>query len=114
MRKWSQRLGVPISNQQWLSALGIVAVMCLLFVTLLEGVFSTDYARASAGIASETFNRTVSNGWGTADQGGPWTILDTPTAWSVVPGIGNTTVASNAQERGVLSNVKVQAKMAVC
>src|SRR5437016_5042760 len=43
-------------------------------------------SRAATLIASDTFNRTVSNGWGTADQGGSWTVLDTSSNWSVSPG----------------------------
>ena len=107
MRKWSYRLSTPNNNKKWLGILGVVAVMSLLMVALFEGAFSTGRARASADIASDTFNRTVSSGWGTADQGGSWTV-DTPTDWSVVPGVGSATVAANAQTLGVLSSVKVQ------
>ena len=108
MSKWPQHAFPPTRNKRWLGALSIVAIISLLVITLVEGVFSAGHVKASAGIASDTFNRTVSNGWGTADQGGSWTILDTPTAWSVTPGAGNITVAGNGQARGVLSNIAVQ------
>ena len=108
MRKWSQSLLAPTNNKRRLGMLSIVAIMSLLVVTLVEGVYSTAPVHASVGNALDTFNRTVSNGWGTADQGGSWTTLDTPNAWSVTPGTGSVTVAANSQARAVLSNVVVQ------
>ena len=43
-------------------------------------------ASALSVIASDSFNRTVTGGWGSADVGGPWTVLDTAGSWSVTPG----------------------------
>jgi len=97
-----------IINKKWLGIPGTVVIMSLLLVALLEGALSTAHAGASGGIASDTFNRKVSNGWGTADQGGPWSVLDTPSAWSVAPGVGSVTIASNTQARAVLGGVTVQ------
>ena len=59
-------------------------------------------------IASDTFNRTVTGGWGTADVGGPWTIVGTPTKWSVSPGTGSITVGPTGTQEGLLSNVSAQ------
>ena len=63
---------------------------------------------AGTTIASDSFNRTVSGGWGTADVGGPWTVLDTPASWSVSPGAGSISVAATAQRRALLGSVSVQ------
>ena len=41
-----------------------------------------------AQIATDSFSRTVTGGWGSADLGGPWTVLDTAANWSVAPGHG--------------------------
>src|SRR5947209_20485893 len=82
--------------------------MTLLLVVLWAGVLSTARAGTNTVIASDSFNRTVSNGWGIADLGGSWTVLDTLANWSVTPGVGSTNVAANSQERGVLGSVAVQ------
>ena len=59
-------------------------------------------------VASDSFNRTVSGGWGSANTGGPWTVLDTPSSWSVSPGAGSINVPATAQRRAVLGGVSVQ------
>ena len=59
-------------------------------------------------VASDSFNRTVSGGWGAADVGGSWTVLDTAANWSVTPGIGSISVPASAQQRAVLGGVSVQ------
>jgi hypothetical protein len=38
--------------------------------------------------ASDTFARTVSNGWGSADTGGAWTVVGTPSDYSVASASG--------------------------
>src|SRR6266700_3048059 len=73
-----------------------------------NNLFSSAAPQANTVIASDNFNRTVSNGWGSADQGGSWTLLDTPAYWSVTPGAGKVNVVANGQERGVLSSVSTQ------
>ncbi len=65
-------------------------------------------ARANTTIASDSFNRTVSNGWGSADTGGWWTVVGSPWSWSVSPGAGNTTVGANSEERAYLSSFTIQ------
>ena len=54
---------------KWLRVLGAFASMTLLLVVLWAGVLSTARAGTNTVIASDSFNRTVSNGWGTADLG---------------------------------------------
>ena len=79
MRKWYQRLSMPTTTtEKWLRVLGAFASMILLLIVLFESIFLVAPARANTTIASDSFNRTVSNGWGNADQGGSWTVLDTP------------------------------------
>jgi hypothetical protein len=79
-------------------------------VLLTLGVFSvSSRARGAAAIvASDGFNRSVSNGWGTADAGGSWTVLDAPGSWSVSPGSGSINVAANAQSRAFLGAATVR------
>lgn len=109
MRKWNQRLFVPATiNGKWMRVLGAFASMILLLVVLWEGIYSAAPTRANNVIASDSFNRTVSNGWGTADLGGSWTVLNTPANWSVAPGAGSIRVTTNSQGSGVLGSVTVQ------
>ena len=70
--------------------------------------FKTKTATGPVTVASDSFNRTVSAGWGTAEVGGSWTVLDTPADWSVTPGIGSISVPAGGQQRAVLSTVSVQ------
>ena len=72
-----------------------------------DRTFATANAPGSV-LASDSFNRSVTGGWGTADAGGSWTLLDTPASWSVTPGAGSVSVAATAQARAVLSGVAVQ------
>lgn len=59
-------------------------------------------------VAADSFNRTVSAGWGSADAGGVWTTVGTPPNWSVSPSTGSMTVAANGEQRAYLSAVNVQ------
>src|SRR2546422_2160312 len=61
-------------------------------------LFSRDLlpARADTVLATDTFARTVSSGWGSADVGGDWTILDSASTWSVAPGTGSIDTPANA------------------
>jgi hypothetical protein len=94
-----------------------VAITAAFFVGL--GVAGTgSVAMAATTIASDSFNRTVTSGWGTAEQGGSWTVLDTPANWSVAPGIGSIVAPANTERRAVLSSasakdVDLLAKVAV-
>jgi hypothetical protein len=87
---------------------GVLAITVLLVIVRGPGLGSLGPANAASPIAADSFNRTVSNGWGTADQGGAWTVLDTAANWSVAPGIGSTNVSATAQERALLSSVSVR------
>jgi DNA-binding beta-propeller fold protein YncE len=109
MRPWYQRLFVPTTTTgKWLRVLGLLVSTSLLLVILVEGISLTVQAGSNTVIASDSFNRTVSNGWGTADQGGSWAVLDTPPNWSVAPGAGSIIVTANGQGRAVLGSVSVQ------
>lgn len=111
MRKWYQRVFVPAtSNGKWLRVLGSFACMSLLLVVLLEGMYSHSPASAATNtvIASDSFNRTVASGWGSATTGGWWTVVGSPWSWSVSPGAGKVTVGANGEERAYLSSVTTQ------
>ncbi len=83
----------------------VVGVVALLALSLLSPAVP---ARAVTTYATDTFNRTVANGWGAADTGGAWTVAGTPANWSVTPGSGSINVAANGQERAYLGAVSVQ------
>jgi PKD repeat protein len=63
---------------------------------------------AATVFARDDFGRTVANGWGTADRGGPWTIGGTASSWSVSGGLGrlslNTSQGFTAYQNGVSSS----------
>ncbi len=59
---------------------------------------------------ADTFNRTVTGGWGTADLGGAWTISTGPTnAYSVTGGIGTIIMRNTSASRNqYLQSVSMQ------
>jgi PKD repeat protein len=57
-------------------------------------------AGAASVLASDTFSRTTSNGFGSADAGGAWSIAGTPSNFSVSGGAGRMVVAAANQLRG--------------
>ena len=58
--------------------------------------------------AADSFQRTVTSGWGSADTGGWWTVVGSPWNWSVSPGAGSVTVGANSEERAYLSSFTIQ------
>jgi PKD repeat protein len=61
---------------------------------------------SSTSLAADTFQRTVSGGWGTADQGGPWTAWAGATRQSVAPGTGSLDLAVGANTGSYLGAVQ--------
>ena len=47
-------------------------------------------------VAADAFGRTTSNGWGTADTGGPWSVTGTTSRFSVGSGAGTVNVEAAA------------------
>jgi N-acetylneuraminic acid mutarotase len=71
-------------------------------------VFFLDGATSCAGasapplniVAQDAFGRTVSSGWGTADIGGAWTVLQGQASnFSVVSGVGNVVTPTNSNQQ---------------
>ncbi len=58
--------------------------------------------------AADSFQRTVTSGWDSADTGGRWTVVDSPWSWSVSPGAGSVTVSANSQELAYLSSFTIR------
>jgi hypothetical protein len=58
--------------------------------------------------AADSFQRTLTSGWGSADTGGWWTVVGSPWSWSVSPGAGSVTVGANSEERAYLSSFTVR------
>jgi parallel beta-helix repeat protein len=62
-------------------------VVVLLAATTLAPIGATSAAHAADPSASDTFTRSVTDGWGQADTGGAWTV-STPSRFSVTGGVG--------------------------
>jgi CSLREA domain-containing protein len=59
-------------------------------------------------LARDTYSRTVSSGWGSADVGGAWTVSGTAANWAVSSGTGRMTLpAQGATRSAALSGVSV-------
>jgi hypothetical protein len=101
---FGQIKGTAMSVRQ----LGAIAGISLSVALLSFSILSPALAGATGAIGSDSFNRTVTNGWGTSDQGGSWTVLDDASMWSVAPGAGTINAAPNVQERGILGSTVVQ------
>lgn len=59
-----------------------------------DSVTKTVTVTAPGPLAADAFSRTVSSGWGTADNGGSWTIATGPSRFSVADGKGKVTISS--------------------
>ncbi len=87
----------------------VVGLAAGLLLVLVLALFAGAQAKASNGVvASDGFSRAVSRGWGRADVGGAWTVLDRAASWSVSRGMGRIRVAAKEQQRAVLRSVSVQ------
>ncbi len=57
-------------------------------------------------LAKDTFARTTTAGaWGTADQGGAWTVTGTPARFSTVPGAGVISLNTSTAQQAMLNSV---------
>jgi parallel beta-helix repeat protein len=73
----------PLSRSR--RAFGALTALCLGAGAL--GIVAADPAAAATGTANDSFSRAVATGWGSADQGGGWTV-NNPSRFSVANGIG--------------------------
>jgi hypothetical protein len=55
-----------------------------------------------ATFAADSFGRSVSGGWGSADTGGPWTVTGTAVNYSVTGAVGQVVLASAAASRSAV------------
>jgi PKD repeat protein len=75
-----------------------VAIQCLVagaFLIPAIGVTASSAAAAST-LAADTFTRTVTAGWGSAEMGGRWSLSGTAADFSVAAGTGRIVVAASA------------------
>jgi PKD repeat protein len=56
-------------------------------------------------LATDGFERTVASGWGTADQGGAWSITGTAARFSVADGAGSITLTNSVTQQASLGAV---------
>src|SRR3954466_14912185 len=80
--------------------LSAAVVVALGFATLAP----TQFAAADTRVASDGFGRTVANGLGTADAGGPWTIGGTAASFSVGSGVASLRLAAGKTLSGYLTS----------
>ncbi|MFN8076562.1 MAG: PKD domain-containing protein [Kineosporiaceae bacterium] len=59
----------------------------------------------SATLGKDTFERTGTNGWGTAEVGGPWSVLYTASNYAVTPDGATMTVPAGATRNAWLSSI---------
>ena len=67
---------------------------------------SVAVSTTSSGTAADSFTRTVSGGFGTADVGGPWTVTGTASRFSVANGVGSMSAAPGSGLRADLLGVQ--------
>lgn len=60
---------------------------------------------APTALASDPFNRTVTNGWGAAEIGGSWTISSTSSNFAVANGAGTMKTAASSGPSAYLNSV---------
>ena len=63
---------------------------------------------AGTALAEDAFSRTVSNGWGSADTGGTWTLSTATSNFSVGNGVGRMTMATSSGPSAYLNSVAGQ------
>ena len=86
---------------------GRVAVVAAVSVSLAAaGLVGVSMAASAAPLAGDSFARTVSNGWGTAETGGAWTLRGTASRYSVSGGAAHVSLrADGAAQSGYLMGV---------
>jgi hypothetical protein len=99
----SYRLRRPRSRPSATAAAAGVLLVALLVAAFVQVVV----AQANV-LARDTYSRTVSSGWGSADVGGAWTVSGTAANWAVSSGTGRMTLpAQGATRSAALSGVSV-------
>jgi hypothetical protein len=88
--------------------LGLSLAAGLLLVLVLALFAGAQAGAANGVIASDSFSRTVSGGWGNASTGGWWTVVGSPWNWSTGRGAGNVRVVAGGEERAYLSSFTVR------
>src|SRR3954451_11755901 len=84
---------------------GVIAVL-LAFVAVVVGAGSPASAATTA--ATDSFTRTVSNGLGTADTGGSWSLAGSASRFSVSGGTARLALSAAAQVSGYLASTAVR------
>lgn len=62
-------------------------------------------ASAPTVLAADAFSRNVSNGWGTADTGGPWTLTTASSNFAVGGGVASARMAAGSSPTAYLNSV---------
>jgi hypothetical protein len=79
----------------------LVAVALLAMVVVASPAAET---RAATAVAADTFNRTVANGWGSAETGGPYTTSGLVSSFKVGSGVGTMILPAASANRAAFLN----------
>lgn len=66
---------------------------------------ATKSVTVTTALAQDAFERSTTNGWGTADTGGAWTIMGGATSFSTANGLGQQSVTSGTTKTATLPSV---------
>lgn len=103
-QRWRSGVAPGARARRGRAALAVLACLALT-VQLVAALSSAGPASASVVYASDSFNRTTTNSWGTADVGGAWSASGP--AYSVVPGSA-TLLADQTTPTNFLASLTVQ------
>ena len=73
------------------------------------GQVTVTTAPVATNFAEDTFTRTASNGWGTANVGGAWTVTSTASNYSVSGGAGRISMGAGNNRNATLNSVSQSA-----
>src|SRR3954454_3898759 len=85
---------------------GVLVVVLAVVAFVVVAVSSASAATYTA--ATDSFTRTVSNGLGTADAGGSWSLAGTASRFTVSGGTARLTMAATTQLSGYLASTAIR------
>ena len=93
----------PVRPRRVTSALARAVILALAAVPALAAGLPGLVTTAAAGgpVARDTFPRSTTGGWGTAELGGPWSAIETTTGLSVADGKGIMVLPAAGASRGL-------------
>jgi hypothetical protein len=105
----------PVRRRTILTPLVAVAVVAGLLATAPGAGATPARPKGLTPFVTDTYTRTVNNGWGTADTGGAWSLSGTASNFQVANGVGtmNQTAAGVGQSARLLATTATSADVTV-